>query len=130
MMVYECEQCGACCRYWIIEADCSDVLRCPAIAERCNKHMVGHGAITLIESAWSIAVGSTRPCPFLQADNRCGIYGLRPDKCMTFPPGCQKCTYAREVEGLPPLEPREVEQPTPAQAISAAFLEAGHGEMP
>lgn len=30
-------------------------------------------------------VAKTTPCPFLQTDNRCGIYSARPSDCARFP---------------------------------------------
>jgi hypothetical protein len=47
-----------------------------------------------------------RDCKHLAADNKCGIYEIRPNACSTFPMGSECCLFAREeelglVDGVP-----------------------------
>ncbi len=96
-----CDCCGLCCQRLIVEADAIDVLREPRIESQCP---LGHRAATLpiLEACWIVAVPG-RPCPFLTAENRCGIYPSRPWNCLTFMAGSTKCQQLRQQHGLPAL---------------------------
>ena len=97
-----CQQCGACCRHLIVEAQVLDVLREPLIAER-GICLDGRGRLPPDEWAWSLAAGEA--CPFLTAENLCSIYPTRPNECVAFKPGSDQCCRARAAEGLLPLRP-------------------------
>lgn len=105
-MKYVCDQCGACCRNLIIEAELEDVLREPRIASEC-KLLNGNGKLRIIESQYMIACGKTAPCPFdvitESGGSQCSIYPTRPNVCVGFVAGSQKCQESRERSGLPPL---------------------------
>jgi Fe-S-cluster containining protein len=98
---YICDGCGLCCTQLIVEADPLDILREPAIAEKCP-HLDGHGTIPIEESAWSIACGEARLCPFHQ-DKKCSIYPTRPNVCAEFQAGGAKCQELRTDHGLSAL---------------------------
>src|SRR5205085_11803607 len=104
---YECDGCGACCKgHLIVEADSIDVLREPRLIE-ADRHWKGKSVeqvVTAIETdmkAVLISCGSA--CPFLGADNKCGIYPTRPNACVGMLAGDEQCQASREAAGLPPL---------------------------
>lgn len=107
---YECDQCGACCRQLIVEADDLDLLREPRLIE-ADPYYAGKPigeALTILEEpgrALTIACGSARPCRFLDDDSRCTIYPTRPNECVAMQAGDEQCQRAREMAELPRLEP-------------------------
>lgn len=117
MKTYECDQCGACCAYPIIEINYVDVLREPKLREVCNPFRIPEGMrlsdeddepieITdPFQAGALLASGQCDPCPLLGADKRCTIYPTRPGCCVAFEAGSRLCQEAREAHGLPPLEP-------------------------
>lgn len=124
-LVYECDQCGACCRHSIIEVDHLDVLREPLIAER-GTHMDGNGKVCFEDSSWSLNrhdESKSFACVFLGDDNRCGIYGARPSVCVEFQAGSGKCQERRASAGLPPLTGKPVDAPTVIDRIRALARE-------
>lgn len=121
MKLYRCDECGACCRHHIIEADLFDAIREPKIAERA-KLLDGHGKIPLDDASFSLAVCD--PCVFMDG-NRCSIYSSRPSVCVSYAAGGMQCQEARQSEGLPPLMASEVENPTLTDRI-AALNQAEH----
>jgi Fe-S-cluster containining protein len=109
---YDCRRCGACCRYLIIEADQLDALREPRIAEVCglpqppsNCCEVDDNDDYVAEDPWQGKVAILSPrrapdgtlagCTFLGPDNLCTIYPTRPNVCVAFAAGSQKCREAR-----------------------------------
>ncbi len=112
-MKYECDKCGACCRQLIVEADELDVLREPRLID-ADRHYAGKSVDEVIDELQSdvgkaiiIACGTARPCPFLDADNKCTIYPTRPNVCVAMQAGDEQCQAARQAEGLEPLAPSE-----------------------
>ncbi|MCC7422360.1 MAG: YkgJ family cysteine cluster protein [Planctomycetaceae bacterium] len=104
-MRYECDQCGACCRQFLIECDDVDVLREQRLIE-VDRHHAGkpvHEVVQGIRTEWKAVILPT-PCPFL-AENRCSIYPTRPNCCVGLDAGDEQCQSARAAEGLPPLLP-------------------------
>jgi len=104
---YPCDKCGACCRVKLVDLFEVDLLREPRLAEH---------ALTLREPGFDGEVGyldclKRRACPFLDSDNRCGIYSTRPSVCVVFEAGSEECHEARRELGLPPLEPIVKPQP-------------------
>jgi Fe-S-cluster containining protein len=93
---FDCTTCAACCRDNEVILDAKDVERFiaggrpdlarPPLAKRRPD---GKTVLTLL--------GDKR-CRQLGADNRCGIYELRPHACSEFPMGSECCLYAREEE--------------------------------
>ncbi len=125
MPKYECDQCGACCKgYLIVEADELDLLREPRLIE-ADPHYANKSVeqvLTQLQNdvgrALVIACGSDRPCRFLDADSKCVIYPTRPNDCVAMPAGDEQCQMARECAGLPPLEPAGRESPVVSRSGS------------
>lgn len=119
MTTHDCLRCGVCCRHLIVEADQLDALREPRIAEVCNlpqppadccevddnedpvSEDVWHGKVAIL-SPRRTADGTLAGCPFLDVASLCTIYPTRPNVCVAFAAGSQKCLEAR---ALGPGEP-------------------------
>jgi len=108
---YACDNCGACCKgHLIVETDSLDVLREPRLID-ADPHHRGKTVLRMVDEienhfkAVLIACGADRPCPFLNAENHCGIYPTRPNCCVGLQPGDEQCQEGRAAEGLPPLVP-------------------------
>lgn len=101
--IYECDQCGACCRQPIIEIDWLDVTREPKLKEVAAPCRLMPGD-TEQDRQYILACGAGMPCRLL-AGNRCSIYPTRPNCCVAFEAGCELCQESRAAEGLPPLQP-------------------------
>jgi Fe-S-cluster containining protein len=99
---FRCDSCGLCCRRLLVEADWSDVLREPRIAQECPNH--GAKLPPVLEQCWLLySDAKAGACPFLGDDQKCGIYPTRPNTCVTFAAGSPKCQELRTEAGLPPL---------------------------
>ena len=107
---YECDNCGACCKSLIVEADYNDAQREPRLYQidpHINKQELraGNHSIKLYDSI-------THACPFLSPDsNLCGIYSTRPNECVSVEPGDAKCQQARRIKGLPLLHDKDGNRP-------------------
>jgi uncharacterized protein len=78
----DCLQCGACCKNY------SPRFKTPDI-KRIARHLKMRESV-FIETYLRLDndgdyVAKTAPCPFLGADNYCGIYEERPSDCHRFP---------------------------------------------
>jgi Fe-S-cluster containining protein len=84
---FSCTQCGNCCRnhgdYAFVYLTAPEVTAIAAhlglsrrsfLSLYCTKH---EGAVTIRTDSPA--------CPFLGADNRCGVYPVRPKQCATWP---------------------------------------------
>lgn len=91
---YECDQCGACCRKLIIEVTEADLEREPKLRPNLFSVINSGGGYLAISKA----------CPML-CGNQCSVYATRPTVCAEFEAGGEQCQLARELDGLPPLEP-------------------------
>ena len=108
---YECDQCGACCRgFLIVEVDELDVLREPRLIE-ADPHYAEKSVEQVLNAfrddtglGLVIACGTDRPCRFLGVDSKCTIYPTRPNDCIGMQAGDEQCQMAREQAGLPSLE--------------------------
>jgi Fe-S-cluster containining protein len=104
---YECDQCGACCKgTFIVEVDYLDARRDPRLLDQqigsyrvTQRELEEEGKVALL------ACGHHQPCGCLGEDNRCTIYPTRPNACVDFEAGCQKCQDARAELGIEPLLP-------------------------
>lgn len=109
-MRYECDQCGACCRNFLVEAYEIDVLREPRLAAADPNYAslpIAEALEQLQDEFRCVLIaGPGRPCAFL-VGNRCRIYPTRPNVCVAMQAGDEQCQAAREAEGLPPLDPVE-----------------------
>lgn len=112
---YECDGCGACCRWPIIEITELDVIREPKLRDVCKPCPVPPGAKfeddegesyepVLPEWACGAVLACSGVCPMLDG-NRCSIYPSRPNVCVAFRAGSEQCQEARATEGLPALAP-------------------------
>lgn len=84
---FECTRCGNCCRnhgayshVYLTPADVGAIARHlglskPAFLERYCK----------CEDGWVTLRTDAPACAFLEADNRCAIYPVRPKQCATWP---------------------------------------------
>jgi uncharacterized protein len=97
---YLCDGCGACCRTFPIFVTEEDASREPRIAEEgCRNTSSARYALTLYPLPFHEA------CCFLQADQRCDIYGSRPTICRELEAGGVQCQEARRRQGFSPLLP-------------------------
>lgn len=127
-LVYECDSCGQCCKKLILEVDHLDALREPRIARDAHL-MDGHGKLPLEDAVWSMnSRGGDHACVFLGTDCRCSIYATRPNVCVSFQAGGEKCQDLRRMAGIEPLKPRpardildRIPAPKPAPSASACL---------
>ena len=78
----DCLQCAACCKHY------SPRFKTPDI-KRVSRHLKMKESV-FIETYLRLDedgdyVVKSKPCPFLGADNYCGIYDVRPSDCERFP---------------------------------------------
>jgi len=102
-MIDHCKDCGLCCKTMIIEIDHIDVVREPRLLPVVTL-LDGNGRIKYDsdwEKQYSLACGG---CQLLSEDNRCTIYPTRPNCCVAFECGGERCQELREEHGLPPIE--------------------------
>ena len=91
----DCLACGACCKDNRVELDDADVTRFeqagrgdlarPPYAKRDDGKLV-------------LVLARDKRCKHLAADNKCGIYAIRPESCSSFPVGSECCLSSREEE--------------------------------
>lgn len=102
-MIDHCKDCGLCCKTMIIEIDHIDVVREPKLLPIVT--LLDGGGRIKYDSDWekqyNLACGG---CPMLSGDNRCTIYPTRPNCCVAFEVGGERCQELREEHGLPPIE--------------------------
>jgi hypothetical protein len=103
--LYECDQCGACCKGTVIvEADFVDVRReLRLIQLQVGSYQVTPRELEEDDKVVLLACGTDLPCRFLDADNRCTIYPTRPFVCVAFEAGSKQCQEARAQLGIAPL---------------------------
>jgi len=84
---FECSQCGNCCRthgeydfVYLAEADVEAIARHLGLSRR--DFLARHCAR---DRGWVVLRIDRPECPFLQADQRCAIYPVRPKQCATWP---------------------------------------------
>ena len=106
-----CEACGLCCRKLIIEIDHVDVVREPRLLPVAT---LAHGVDSwpdevtgepIYDDKWDreYILARGRGCPMLSDDNQCSIYPTRPNVCVQFEVGGERCNELREAAGLPPI---------------------------
>jgi len=84
---FECTQCGNCCRN---HGDYTYVYLIEKEVERMAHHL-GLSQKRFLEDfcteeeGWVSLRMDAEACPFLQEDNRCGVYEVRPKQCATWP---------------------------------------------
>ena len=98
--IYECDQCGACCRHLRVHVDELDITREPKLKNHIRWFRDEEEGEN--DEVGCLAIGL---CPLLASDNRCTVYASRPAVCVGFLAGGEQCQMTREQAGLPPLEP-------------------------
>lgn len=103
---YSCDECGACCKQLVVEADHTDVVREPRLLAYDQRNKARGRQLTMAELATGdrcVLLACVKPCGLLE-DNLCSVYPTRPHECVAFEAGSPKCQMAREHCGLAPLE--------------------------
>lgn len=96
--VFDCTDCGACCRCYPIFASESDAQREPLLKEKCVRVDNFLGKNEVAYRMYPLA--NTEGCAFLKADQLCSIYETRPGVCRGFTSGSDQCIRARESVGM------------------------------
>jgi Fe-S-cluster containining protein len=88
-----CHRCGACCRTFPIFASDADAAREPRIRD---EGVELRPWLKTPRWTWRLfPLPFQERCCFLDAADRCAIYGTRPDVCREFEPGGGQCLEAR-----------------------------------
>jgi Fe-S-cluster containining protein len=114
-MKYECDKCGACCKQLIVEIDWIDLQREPRLRSvtkpfkiHPDERFVDDDGVPISDPdpymAGAMLACGTR-CPMLTSDDLWSIYPTRPGSCVGMEAGKRQCQDARQMAGLPPLEP-------------------------
>jgi Fe-S-cluster containining protein len=78
----DCLQCANCCKTYSPRFKPPDIKRISRHLQMKEREFIDR--YLRIDDEGDYVVKST-PCPFLGADNRCGIYDVRPSDCERFP---------------------------------------------
>ena len=91
----DCMTCAACCYSNRVVLEDADVerFRRGGRAEVARRPYVRHSRGQVV-----LRLAPDRACVHLAADNRCGIYAIRPQMCRVFPVGSECCLSARAEE--------------------------------
>jgi Fe-S-cluster containining protein len=105
--LYQCDQCGACCKGTVIvEADYLDTRREPRLIQlQVGPYRANQRELEEDDKIVLLACGTDKPCRCLGADGRCTIYAARPNVCVAFEAGSEKCQEVRAQLGIEPLQP-------------------------
>ncbi len=81
---YDCSKCANCCKLYDIRVEEKDV---PAIAKHLGQTESDFIENYLVrdEEEADGYIFKNKPCGFLEADGKCGIYEVRPSVCKSFP---------------------------------------------
>jgi len=106
---FRCDNCGACCKVLIVEADFIDAQREPRLYEifTGDKDKLREG-----EHCVHVYDVEKRQCHFLDENCHCSIYSTRPNECVSVEPGDAKCQQARHMKGLPLLRDVDGNEPS------------------
>lgn len=78
----DCLACGNCCRSTVTDFSTSDI-------KRVSKHLgVSKKSFIktyLMQEYDGTYITNNAPCPFLEEDNKCKIYDVRPEVCQSYP---------------------------------------------
>src|ERR1700743_2196278 len=78
----DCLQCANCCKNYSPRFKTPDIKRISRHLKMKESDLI-HRYLRLDEDGDYVV--KSKPCPFLGADNRCGIYEVRPSDCERFP---------------------------------------------
>lgn len=103
---FNCDNCGACCSAFIVEADYLDATREPKIYQidpSISPGQLRNDGLCIV--LWD---EKARACPMLTDGLKpgtkfCSIYPTRPSDCVLVEAGDAKCQQARMQKGLKPL---------------------------
>ena len=102
-----CKQCGKCCHAFGITLAIEDMNREPRLWDvSVPIHKVGNPKTRAFmaekKHPWAIGgkVSLGSPCPFLTAENLCGIYETRPQICREYPENGGKCIKEKQDASL------------------------------
>jgi uncharacterized protein len=123
---FECTRCGNCCRnhgdythVYLTERDLADI---PAHLGLTRGEFLSRYCAT--EDGWTVLRMDQPACPFLEEDNQCGIYPVRPKQCASWPfwtENLARAAWEGPVKdccpgiGKGPLHPREQIEHTAAE---------------
>ncbi len=91
----DCLACAACCKDNNVELEAQDVQR---FEEGGRGELARAPYARRRDGRLILRLRHDKRCQHLGADNRCGIYAIRPDACSTFPAGSECCLSSREEE--------------------------------
>jgi len=94
-MELDCLECGACCKDNRVVLDDVDVAR---FDEAGRGELARPPYARREDGSVVLVLRKDKRCKHLADDNKCGIYGIRPDACSTFPVGSECCLSSREEE--------------------------------
>ena len=78
----DCSTCANCCRTLEITVNAEDIIR---LAKHLNMPIASFKVKYVADSDDGTQVFHSPPCPFIQEDNRCGVYEARPKACRDYP---------------------------------------------
>jgi hypothetical protein len=87
----DCLDCGNCCKTTVTTFTESDINRIAKFVNIPKKEFI---KIYLIDDMGEYTTVTT-PCPFLEEDNKCAIYEVRPEACSSYPHTHRKGFIAR-----------------------------------
>jgi uncharacterized protein len=91
----DCTSCAACCYSNRVVLDDNDVER---FRRGGRAHFAQRPYVRRNRGQIVLRLAPDKACLHLAADNRCGIYALRPEMCREFPVGSECCLSARAEE--------------------------------
>lgn len=91
----DCLQCAQCCKSYPPILEGPDIKRIARHLNLSEAQFMGNYLIMDEDGDW---VMYTTPCPFLQSDNKCQIYDVRPKACREYPHTNRKKIY--QIEAL------------------------------
>jgi len=96
--VYDCMNCGACCRSFPVFASKSDGDREPRIkteGQRIPEYLSDEARTFRL-----FPLPFHDECCFLKSDQLCSVYASRPNVCRCFEAGSAQCIEARRRQGI------------------------------
>jgi Fe-S-cluster containining protein len=85
---FRCTQCGNCCRnhgeYSFVNLTEVELRAIPQYLGISREDFLRRYCTKAAGSLWTLRMDSPA-CPFLDSDNRCAIYPVRPKQCATWP---------------------------------------------
>jgi len=86
---FQCTGCGQCCTgdpaHHYVEVSRKEQKRIYDYLHMSARNFRSQYIETAADESEGIRLMENGQCPFLEPDNRCGIYRVRPDQCATYP---------------------------------------------